>query len=247
MVLPFPSLIQAWVKVILLLVASISHHVGLKSPNPPPSDKKTVYRGQIFEKIVHLLALASQISTIMTLLLECLVLITLAKPSSSHSQDTLFSTICRHPSPSVPFKTPLLSPSFLLGVLTMLSSAALRIWCYRTLGTLFTFEVSIKPKHALIKSGPYRFARHPSYTACVLMLVGAAMTCLASGSYINECGIMFTPAKYPIRLWQGIAVFASLSLWRRVRAEEAGLEAAFGHSWEEYTQEVPYRFIPFIV
>jgi len=59
-ILLFPSVIIG-AKVVLLLLAAISHHVGLKSPNPPPKEKDGVYRGQIFENIVRLLATASQV------------------------------------------------------------------------------------------------------------------------------------------------------------------------------------------
>ena len=49
-------------KVFLLLIAAISHNVGLKPPNPSPSKAETVYKGQFFENLVHLLALACRVS-----------------------------------------------------------------------------------------------------------------------------------------------------------------------------------------
>lgn len=58
------------------------------------------------------------------------------------------------------------------GVAVCLAGAAGRLWCYRTLGRLFTFDLAIRPRHALVTSGPYRYARHPSYTALVAALAG---------------------------------------------------------------------------
>jgi len=180
----------------------------------------------------------------MTLVLECVVLIALnGGTATSH---TVFEAVCPHPSLAHSIQMASISAPFILGVTVMVLSAAIRIWCYRTLGSLFTFEVSIKPKHTLITSGPYQYVRHFSYTGCVSMLLGAAITCLVPGSYINECGLMQTPARYFIRSWEVIAVFASLSLWRRVNAEEEGLRKAFGREWEAYCQDVPYQFVPFV-
>lgn len=254
--------VALWTKVVLLSLASLSHHIGLAAPNPPPPGG--VYKGQFFERIVRLLATASQvsrsprpplqgsrlidmgqISTIMALILECPVLMSLI--SSSHQAHVVFDTLCPHPTATLLANMPGLSPSFLFGVTWMFLSAGLRVWCFRTLGHLFTYEVSIQAQHALITSGPYRYARHGSYTGVVLMLASAAATCLAHGSYINECGLLQTPFWYPIRLWQVIAVFACASLWRRVAAEEDGLRKEFGMEWVHYTKAVPYRFIPYLI
>ncbi|KAF8578570.1 ICMT-domain-containing protein [Ramaria rubella] len=231
-------------KAFLLVFAAISHYVGLKSPNPPPSKEERVHTSHFFEKLIPLLPLASRISTIMVLICECAVILSLYSPTpySKH----ILNNICPYPSPGVHNNIFTLSPSFLIGIGIMVSSAALRVWCFRTLGSLFTFEVSIKPGHRLIESGPYSYVRHPSYTGCVFMLLGAALTGFASGSFINECHIMLTPAQWPIRLWLGVAVFSSISLRRRGKFEDERLRQEFGVAWDRYRQAVPHMFIPYL-
>jgi len=44
--------------------------------------------------------------------------------------------------------------------------------CYRTLGRHFTFQLSIKRNHTLVKDGPYAVVRHPGYTGYLLMVLG---------------------------------------------------------------------------
>jgi protein-S-isoprenylcysteine O-methyltransferase Ste14 len=177
----------------------------------------------------------------MYLMCECIVISSLYH-STTYSPRIL-SDLCPGSSPSLSTLSTL-SPTFLLGISTMLFSAALRVWCYRTLGRLFTFEVTIKREHTLITSGPYAYVRHPSYTGVVLMLVGVATTCFASGSYTYECQIMLTPVRWLIRLWFVIATFATVSLWRRGRIEDDSLRQVFGETWNRYSQAVPCMFVP---
>src|SRR5206468_2158934 len=42
------------------------------------------------------------------------------------------------------------------------------------LGASFTGEVRVRPDQRVVSSGPYRWVRHPSYTAGILMIVGMA-------------------------------------------------------------------------
>lgn len=48
----------------LLLLASISYFLGLAPPNPPPQDKTSVYKGQLFERTFKLLIYAGQVCLI---------------------------------------------------------------------------------------------------------------------------------------------------------------------------------------
>lgn len=54
------------------------------------------------------------------------------------------------------------------------AGAALRAWCFRELGRLFTYEVGIREGHTLILTGPYSLVLHPSYTGTALMAAGYA-------------------------------------------------------------------------
>lgn len=53
-----------------------------------------------------------------------------------------------------------------------ISGAYLRVLCYKSLGSLFTFEMSIRDDHRLVKDGPYQVVRHPSYLGLLLTMVG---------------------------------------------------------------------------
>ena len=129
----------------------------------------------------------------------------------------------------------------------MYASVILRVWCYKALGSLFTFEVTIRPDHKLITSGPYGIVRHPSYTAMVFMGIGVILAVLCPGSYVSECGMMFTPAAGILVVWVVISGLSILSLFGRGRIEDEGLRKEFGDKWVSYSRAVPCRFIPGLV
>lgn len=83
-----------------------------------------------------------------------------------------------------------------------LAGAALRQWCFATLGRLFTYEVGIRPQHELVGSGPYALLLHPSYVGSCLLTAGIA-------AYLGG------PWRV-VRRWYGAAAMA------------AGLAAALG-------------------
>jgi methyltransferase len=51
----------------------------------------------------------------------------------------------------------------------------LRHWCIATLGDRWTFRVWILPEAPLVRSGPYRFLRHPNYLAVFLEYVAVPL------------------------------------------------------------------------
>ncbi len=87
-----------------------------------------------------------------------------------------------------------------------------------------TIEVSNEQK--VITTGPYRVVRHPMYTGAILLLVFSP---LALGSWVG------VPFSLPVIL----AVTARL-------LEEEKFLCANLSGYEEYTQKVRYRLIPFI-
>ena len=66
-----------------------------------------------------------------------------------------------------------------------LMAQGLRYWAVRTLGEQWNVRVLVVPGAPLVRSGPYRFLRHPNYLAVVLelfagpMMFGAWRTALA--------------------------------------------------------------------
>lgn len=118
--------------------------------------------------------------------------------------------------------------------------------CFRTLGPLFTFEVTIRPQHELITDGPYAWVRHPSYIGIYLTLLGATAVLCAPGGWLAHGGWQTTGGFLMVLLWtiKCLYVFRGTSL--RLKAEDDVLKRTFGPKWEEYARKVPYRMIPFI-
>ena len=115
----------------------------------------------------------------------------------------------------------------LAGVAVILLGAALRWWAILTLGRYFTFEVAVRSSQSVVESGPYRFVRHPSYTAILIMLLGVGMALANWASLI-------------VLLAGGL-----LGLLYRVRVEERALVEALGQPYRDYMRHTR-RFIPFI-
>jgi protein-S-isoprenylcysteine O-methyltransferase Ste14 len=106
--------------------------------------------------------------------------------------------------------------------------SVLRRYCWRTLGQYFTGDVRVKPGQPVIRSGPYRLVRHPSYTAGMMMYIG---TGLALGSWLSLALLT-------------IATIATYAY--RVAIEERALLDTIGEPYRAYMKERK-RFIPYVV
>lgn len=102
-----------------------------------------------------------------------------------------------------------------------LGSAWLGVVAIRTLGKQWSLQARITEDHALITIGPYRFVRHPIYTAMFGLLLATGLT-----------------FSRPLGLAAGLLAFlAGTAL--RVRSEERLLRATFGETYEAYARQVP--------
>jgi protein-S-isoprenylcysteine O-methyltransferase Ste14 len=72
--------------------------------------------------------------------------------------------------------------SLILGTVFVLSAGILRHVCFRTLGKYFTGAVIVSKDQPIIEQGPYRWVRHPSYTAGFLLNIGVG---IALGSWLS--------------------------------------------------------------
>ena len=71
----------------------------------------------------------------------------------------------------------------------VLAAQALRWWCITTLGPAWNTRVVVLPGAALVRTGPYRWLRHPNYLAVVVE--GVALP-LVHGAWVTA--LVFTVA-----------------------------------------------------
>jgi len=130
--------------------------------------------------------------------------------------------------PRRPHGTPITSMSLVTWALLTgfavglaLGAAWLGAAAIHTLGKQWSLEARITQDHDLITTGPYRFVRHPIYTAMLGLL-------LATGLAFSR----------PVGLGAGLLLFlAGTAL--RVRVEERLLRATFGETYDAYARRVP--------
>jgi protein-S-isoprenylcysteine O-methyltransferase len=115
--------------------------------------------------------------------------------------------------------------TFRVGLLLMLAGQLLRWWSIATLGRFFTINVAIRTGHRLVESGPYRYVRHPSYSAILLFHIGAG---LCFGNVLS----------FLVLLMPVVAAIGN-----RIRVEEKVLCAALGLTYREYMDRTR-RLIP---
>lgn len=96
----------------------------------------------------------------------------------------------------------------------------LRVWAVITLGRFFTWFITVYEDHQVIRSGPFRFIRHPAYGGALLLFVGTLLL---------------------VHAWIGAAlslVFQLLAYVRRIRYEEQMMIERLGERYVVYTREV---------
>lgn len=113
----------------------------------------------------------------------------------------------------------------LLGMAMMIAGIVLRWWSVRVLAEYFTVDVSIRPDHRLIRDGPYRLLRHPSYTGALATFYGFAL-CLGD---IAALLVVILPVTLAF-------------LWR-IRVEEDVLAQAFPADYPAYARDTK-RLLP---
>ncbi|GJE88929.1 isoprenylcysteine carboxylmethyltransferase family protein [Phanerochaete sordida] len=226
------------------MFSAVTFFCGMKPPTPPAEHQNVVYKGQFFERAVRKITYLWQAVFCSAVLGHVIVLLTLPFPTARSMG--LVWAVCHNPSPSLVAMAQL-SPLFLASVVLLVTGGALRMWCYSTLGRHFTFEVTILRGHTLVTSGPYAWARHPSYTGGCMMIL--ATTCIFYGSdgYVAGCSMQHTPFAVFVHLWKLLAPYAAFSLIKRADVEDSQLKKTFGQTWEAYREKVPSKFIPYFV
>jgi protein-S-isoprenylcysteine O-methyltransferase Ste14 len=112
----------------------------------------------------------------------------------------------------------------LMGVPIALAGIALFGWMFRHLGLNVKSTSMPRDTATLVTTGPYRWIRHPMYSAALLLIIAAA---LLTANAVVAFG--------------GIAMFALLAA--RSRLEERRLVEKFGAAYRDYQQRTG-RFLP---
>ncbi|KAF9072102.1 hypothetical protein BDP27DRAFT_1218078 [Rhodocollybia butyracea] len=165
-------------------------------------------------------------------------------PSSEYSQQILALLL---PSQYPHTSHAILNPCFLTGTSLIIAGGVLRLFCYRALGKLFTFEVSVQNKHKLITNGPYRIVRHPSYTGMMMMSAGIFIWQIAPASWIRQSGMLENVGVrllvVAFTLWSLAICYSSFP---RARLEDTIMSDEFGDQWKRWARQVPYLLIPYV-
>jgi protein-S-isoprenylcysteine O-methyltransferase Ste14 len=114
-----------------------------------------------------------------------------------------------------------------IGVALLVIGLGFTVWARRRLGRNWSGSVTLKEDHELIRTGPYRWVRHPIYTGLLLGFVGSAIS---------------------LAEWRGVAAvaLAIYALMLKIRLEEQWMIETFGDDYRRYRAEVK-ALIPFIL
>jgi len=113
------------------------------------------------------------------------------------------------------------------GLVVVVFGFGLRQWSIFLLKHFFTPAITFQKNHILIKKGPYKLIRHPSYTGLLLEIAGVGLFLSNWISSLISLFIMF------------------LSLTYRIALEEKFLIKEFGKEYLIYMKETK-KFIPFL-
>ena len=98
----------------------------------------------------------------------------------------------------------------------LLAATAARLWAVRTLGRWFTTDVRTDTAQPVIDTGPYRWVRHPSYTAALLALLAVGLT-------FDNWALLAAMVLFPL-----------IGFGVRIRVEERALLDALGEPYRAY-------------
>lgn len=116
---------------------------------------------------------------------------------------------------------------FVLAIVFLDFGALLSWTSALALGRQWRIDAGLISDHKLVRSGAYRFLRHPIYASMLCMLLG-------TGFMITPFGIL------PV----AVVIFL-IGTELRVRVEDKLLESRFGEEFREYRRSVP-AYLPFI-
>lgn len=114
------------------------------------------------------------------------------------------------------------------GACMIIAGISFRAWAVHSLGKYFTATVQIKEDHRLIKTGPYRIVRHPSYTGAFMAIIAGGVILGSLTGFIISCTAMI------------------IAYYVRIGIEEKELIARFGDDYLAYKRDTK-MMIPYVL
>lgn len=115
----------------------------------------------------------------------------------------------------------------IVGACMIIAGISFRAWAVHSLGKYFTATVQIKEDHRLIKTGPYRIVRHPSYTGAFMAIIAGGVILGSLTGFIISCMAMV------------------IAYYVRIGIEEKELIARFGDDYRAYKRDTK-MMIPYV-
>jgi len=115
----------------------------------------------------------------------------------------------------------------IIGLILLVIGICFRVWSINVLGKNFTATVKITEEHELIKSGPYKIIRHPSYLGAFIAIIGCPV-------FLNNTYTIFISCMAMV-----------IAYYFRITVEEKTLSNHFGKYYEDYKKNT-YRLVPLI-
>jgi protein-S-isoprenylcysteine O-methyltransferase Ste14 len=117
--------------------------------------------------------------------------------------------------------------ALVIGVVICVFGLFVTIWARWTLAGNWSSDVTFKQGHELVKTGPYRFVRHPIYTGLLVMCLGSAI----------EIG--------RLRCFLSLVV-VGLGFWIKLKQEERLMLRHFPDEYPVYRKQVK-ALVPFVI
>jgi protein-S-isoprenylcysteine O-methyltransferase Ste14 len=117
---------------------------------------------------------------------------------------------------------------FVAGLCCAIASFVIRRKAIAALGKFWSLHVEIRENHQFVRTGPFRWVRHPTYFSMILELLSVA---LILNAFLMLLIIPF--------------LFMPVLLWR-LKLEEGALVEKFGETYRQYQENtpalIPYRW-----